>query len=143
MAFISTGTALTIGLANSTNVFTANMLSINLSGSRPGISTATMATTDAAGTNSITETMLPGKLVNRTVECEIDFDPTALFTIGANSLFEVADASKAVTITWSTSPTDAWTANGFVTDVGVSSGLDERVQASLSIQLAASPSAGW
>ena len=141
MAFISTGTTMTIAQAGGN--FTAELLSINLAASRPAVSTATMATTDAAGTNSITETFLPGKLVNRTVECEIDFDPTDLFTIGANSLFEVADASKAVTITWSTSPTDAWTANGFVTDVGVSSGLDERVQASLSIQLAASPSAGW
>ena len=143
MAFISTGTALTIGLANSTNVFTANMLSINLAASRPAVSTATMATTDANGTNSITETMLPGKLVNRTVECEIDFDPTIAHTIGAASLLEVGDATEAVTITWSDSTTDAWTAKGFVTDVGVSGGLDERVQASLSIQFGDSPSAGW
>ncbi len=145
MAFISTGTTLTIETAGDTNVFTCNCLSLTANASRANVPTSTMGTTDANGTNSIGATFLPGKLVDRNVECEIDFDPTLTsYTLGANTLFEVGDPSgKEVLITWSTPTTDAWTVIGFITDLTVNATLDERVTASLTIQCSGTTTAGW
>ena len=141
--FISTGTTLTIGRASDTNVFTCNCLNISASASRPRVDTSHMATTDANGTNAISATSLPGKLVTRTIEVDIDFDPVLEHSSGTTSLFEVGDGTETVLLTWSDTGSTAWTGTGYVTDVNASSGLDERVQASLTIALTGTVSAGW
>lgn len=149
MAFISTGTLIRIPVsANTSQDVTANLLSFNVTGSRPSIPTSTMATpTQSANTTNLhSATFLPGKLVTRNLEITFDYDPTQNFGGIDNALALMnrdASTSTPVKLTFSDSSSDIWSAAGFVTDYSASAGLDERVEGSMSIQLTDIPVAGW
>lgn len=147
MAFISTGTSLVIQVSGSTNdEVTVNLLSFNVNASRPTVETSTMATpTDSTNaTNIHSATFLPGKMVTRTLEATFDYDPTQQASAGTLALMNRSSSTdEPVVLTFSTSPTDAWSAAGFITDYSSSAGVDERVEGSMSVQLTDIPTAGW
>ena len=148
MAFISTGTTLSFPVdTNSTNDVTVNLLSFNVNVSRPTVETSTMATANDGGsaTNIHSATFLPGKLVSRTIEVTFDFDPTQGVSTDNQTPPALMNAvpSDAIVLTFSDSAADAWTVAGFVTDYSASSGVDERVEGSMSIQCTGIPAAGW
>ena len=145
MAFISTGTSMVIQVSGSTNdEVTVNLLSFNVNVSRPTVETSTMATPfdhETNASNIHSATFLPGKMVTRTLEATFDYDPTQQASAGTLALLNYTDTS--VVLLFSTSPTDAWSASGQLTDYSSSAGVDERVEGSMSIQLSGVPTAGW
>lgn len=122
--FILTGT--TIAFAPSG--FTAKLLNISTSQSRPDVETSTMST-------SADHTSLPGKLVKRTATIEIEYDPE-----GDPPIDQDADT---VTITWSDSNATPWTASGFMTDFEGGGALEERATATATLVYTGAPSAGF
>lgn len=122
--FILTGT--TIAFASSS--FTAKLLSISPSQERVEVETSTCSTT-------LDHTSLPGKLLTRRADIEIEFDPTGNPPIDQDV--------ESITITWSDSSSDPWAAPGYMTNFSVTGSLEERVTASATIVFTGTPTAGW
>ncbi len=122
--FILTGTT----IAFVTSSFVAKLLSISPSQERPDVDTSTCST-------SADNTGLPGKLVRRTADIEIEFDPEGDAPID--------QAPEVITITWSDSSTDPWTCTGYMTNFSGTGALEERVTASATLVFSGAPTAGW
>lgn len=122
--FIATGTTITFGGSS----FIAKLLSLGPSQTRAEVQTSTMATTAS-------HTYLPAKLVDRSLDIEIDYDPTDHPPIDEDI--------ETITIVWSDTSTDNWVCTGFMTSHTVTATLEERVTASATIKISATPADGF
>ncbi len=122
--FIVTGTT----IAFATSSFVAKLLNIGPSQERPDVETSTCSTV-------ADHTSLPGKLVKRTADIEIEYDPAGNPPIDQDA--------EVITITWSDSAATPWTATGFMTNFSATGALEERATATATIVYTGAPSAGW
>ena len=126
---IGTGTIITFA----TSAFTADLLSVDLSGiTRESIETSHMGTAAPGAGEIANKTFIPGDLTDPgEISIEIHFNPETTPPIDA--------AAEVITITWPLAAGQAvagtWASSGFMTDFTITDPLEDKMTATATIKL--------